>query len=826
MYNNCANCSGRNFSRCPTRIIAHREIMVIGEMPTPQEIKTQNYIDGPAAQILKQTMRKVGLPTDVSKVWYTTALKCAVPKRKGKSTPIDTLRNCRSTIIDEIKNVNPKIVILLGKNPTQCVLNDFKLKITAAYGRATTIPELGDIKLIPVLHPALIMRTPKDYKPFLASLELIADLYKTGKIEEPNEVKWKVTSDDKQFDSMLQHLKQLGASGNLPYVGNDIETTDLDYRFAEFCVLGVAINDTECYVIPREMRHRIPEIWEVLKNTTRCIWHHGKYDTKVMWRRGLGNVPLDEDTIYQHYVFDETSAHDLGSLTKIFLHAPDYKYKMNQNFKAVTLETYDSFFESLCERVAVDCCYTLQLNRVFHAELAKDKKLDTLYNTLIMPAARFLSRVEQNGMKVNPKPLEIMDVEYDKVLEDIMNQIHDLAKDFWDPQLYMEQKKAKTAPDVFNPGSPKQMSWMVFNRLGLKPRIRKGDSTNADVLSSIEPAHPLIDLVLKYRGVKKEQSTYVKGLLKRRDEDGRVRSNFSLHITATGRLSSKEPNVQNIPSYFGVGNVRRAFIPDDGKILMEVDYSGAELRWLACLSNDKVLKDIFIEGRNLHDETATALFGPNFTKQDRMRAKAVNFGIPYGREAQSLAEEFNISIEEAQEMINNWLNAYPGAKRYLQQCADAVVQGNYLETPFFRRRRFGLVTKESLHALQNEARNMPIQSSSSDTLLLSAMYAEDTLKEKYDTKIINLIHDSMLLEVPADPKTVQAVSQYVSGIMKDMPVRLFNLDVPFAVDTDLGPTWGDFAAYDNETGTVEVKVDGKKQNIKYEDWAPTVGISV
>jgi DNA polymerase-1 len=249
------------------------------------------------------------------------------------------------------------------------------------------------------------------------------------------------------------------------------------------------------------------------------------------------------------------------------------------------------------------------------------------------------------------------------------------------------------------------MAWMIFDKLKLKPRIRQGRSTGAKILASIEADIPLINKVLEYRSVSKEKSTYVVGTLKLRDIDGRVRSNFSLHITATGRLSSKEPNVQNLPSANGVGNVRRAYVPPKGKILMEVDYSGAELRWLALLSNDRVLREIFIQGRNLHKETATRMFGPDFTPQQKMRAKAVNFGIPYGREAGSFKDEFNISEQEAQGLIDSWLDAYPEAKEYLQWCGDQVLAGKYLETPWGNRRRAGLVTKESLHALQNEFKN-------------------------------------------------------------------------------------------------------------------------
>lgn len=205
-----------------------------------------------------------------------------------------------------------------------------------------------------------------------------------------------------------------------------------------------------------------------------------------------------------------------------------------------------------------------------------------------------------------------------------------------------------------------------------------------------------------------------------------------------------------------------------------------------------------------------------------MRAKAVNFGIPYGREAQSFKEEFGITIEEAQGMIDGWLNKYHGARDYLNWCADQVLAGNYLQTPWGNRRRAGLVTAESLHNLQNEFKNFPIQGSSSHLLLYSAIKLEKVLKEKYDTVICNLIHDSMYLEVPMDPATVKAVSQLASSTMVQAPVDLFNCHVPFKTDTDLGPDWGNVTEYNDKTETMhwEEVVDGAvvEKSLDYPTW--------
>lgn len=833
----CVNCH-----KCPCRVYpqlskpldtTHRPILVIGETLTAIEAKKGLVMTGPGANILRQTMVKVGIPDDSQHVAFTTATACAIPKKKGANAfPKEALANCRTRLLQEIRDIKPNLILVCGKTALQTLTGDANIKVKAEYGRARKYDYCGDAIVIPIMNPGLILHSPGDYKPFLAMMQLAATYYHGGGAHDRGEVEWEVIDDDQKFDNMLNRLSFYRRMQQLPYVTMDIETTDLDYRVAEFLVAGICYKKNKVFVIPREMRHRLRQVFEF---DMKIIWHHGKYDKKVMWARDLGTVTIGGDTLYMHYVLDETSAHDLEYLSKTYLQAEAYKYKMNQNWKAVTLESYKTFFDALCERVAVDCDYSYQLVQVFEEEIKKEPKLQALYETILIPAANFLTRVEQNGMLVDPFYLETQNEKYEVLLNYTLEEIHNLAAPFWDREKYMYDTQSKTAPTVFNPGSPSQMAWMIFDRLKLKPRVKKGRSTAKEILRSIEPMPDLVKKVLEYRSIQKEKSTYVEGLLNARDVDGCVRTTFSLHITATGRLSSKEPNVQNQPSANGVakvidksvlqklgiseiGRIRRAFIPEKGFVLAEIDYSGAELRWLAYLSKCPVLMKVFMENRNLHNETAISLFGAHFTKIQKMRAKAVNFGIPYGREANSFVDEFNISKEEAQAMIDGWLNTYYGARDYLEWCAKQVLAGNYLETPFGRRRRFGLVTKESLHALQNEARNFPIQSSSSDTLLVSGMELEKPLKKEFNTTIINLIHDSLLLQIPNDKDIIAEVGKYANNVMVNMPIKLFDCPVPFKTDFEVGPDWENLMAFNYDKKCIEEEVDDGIREIDYDEW--------
>ena len=482
-------------------------------------------------------------------------------------------------------------------------------------------------------------------------------------------------------------------------------------------------------------------------------------------------------------------------------------------------------FDALCERVAVDTDYTYQLFFILRDEVAKEPKLEKVYRDMLIPAANFLTRVEENGIFVDADYLHELDVRYTALLQKIKEEIQNVAAPFWDPESYKIATGAKSAPAVFNPGSSQQMAWMIFDRLKLRPRIKKGRSTDKDILKSIEKPPLLVTKVLEYRTVQKEHSTYVLGLLDARDVDGKVRTTFSLHIAATGRLTSKEPNIQNQPSANGVGNIRKCFLPSEGKILAEIDYSGAELRWLAVLSGDENLGKIFRSGRNLHVEVAKALFGEHYTKAQKLRAKALNFGIPYGRKAQSIAEEHNIPVAEAQQMMDDWFVAYPGAKKYLEWCDSQVVRGNYMESAFGRRRRFGLVSPASLDSLQNEARNFAIQSSSSDLLLWCAMDSEKDLLQKWNTKIVNLIHDSMLLEIPADPKTVAEVGRYCYKKMTEAPMKLFGIDLPFKADYEIGKNWSELVEFkldeESEKNNLQIMIEeGQDEGklLSWDDW--------
>lgn len=313
----------------------------------------------------------------------------------------------------------------------------------------------------------------------------------------------------------------------------------------------------------------------------------------------------------------------------------------------------------------------------------------------------------------------------------------------------------------------------------------------------------ILQALFDYREAKKALGTWINGIERRIEADGRVHSTFNLHGTETGRLSSSDPNFQNIPVKKKDDKpeeiVRNVFHAMPGCTYIELDYSQAELRLLAHLSEDDWLTDIYQTERDLHTEVAIALYGPDYSYQQRMRAKAVNFGIAYGRSAYSLMGEFGIPQREAQRMVDEWFERAPNVKRFLDHCRTWVRAGESEPTPFGRRRRFPLITGDTLKDLGNEAANFPMQSTASDLTLLAAMrieywMADSGLQAKAEKRglvcgVVNLVHDAILLEVPAEWRDRCAAK--AQEIMMDTPKRVLGGRVPFTVDWHSADAWAD-----------------------------------
>lgn len=419
-------------------------------------------------------------------------------------------------------------------------------------------------------------------------------------------------------------------------------------------------------------------------------------------------------------------------------------------------------YDKLCEKL---------LNKI------KENEQEKLLTEIEIPLAKVLAKMEITGCQVDKNGIQI----YGKNLTE---QIHALETSIYESVGF-----------TFNINSPKQLGKVLFEDLGLpcKKKTKSGYSTNAEVLESLRYQHPVVDMVLNYRTLAKLNSTYCEGLLKVVDENGRIHSNFNQTETRTGRISSTEPNLQNIPVRTELGReMRRFFCAKDGWVLVDADYSQIELRVLAHISGDKNMIEAFKNNDDIHSITASQVFGMPIdmvTPIMRSRAKAVNFGIVYGIGAFSLAKDIGVSNKEASQYIKSYLAHYNGVDEYMKRVVEKASLDGYVETMFGRRRYLPELTsgKHMLKAFgERVARNMPIQGTAADIIKIAMIKVDERIKkEGLMARLILQIHDELIVEAP------QNESMYVAMLLQEEMEKAVDLLVPLKADAAVGKTWYD-----------------------------------
>ncbi len=432
---------------------------------------------------------------------------------------------------------------------------------------------------------------------------------------------------------------------------------------------------------------------------------------------------------------------------------------------------------------AVKISKLFELKEELLPKLEKDNLLK-LYQEIELPLIKVLARMEYNGVKVDKKWLNSLSERLGKRLDIIVDKAHELAG------------------EEFNLNSPKQLGEILFEKLGLPviKRTKTGYSTNASVLEKLEGKHEIIPLISEYRELAKLKSTYIDSLPPLiNEETGKIHTSFNQMVTATGRLSSTNPNLQNIPIRTEEGReIRKAFIPsNENMILLAVDYSQVELRVFAHLSNDEKLKEAFNSGADIHTETAAEVFevapeevSPNL----RRHAKVINFGIAYGMSAYGLSQDLDIPVEEAQEYIDKYFERFSGVKEYMDQTIEKVKKCGYSETMFGRRRYIPEINSSNYHRrsfAERTAVNTPIQGTAADIMKKSMLDVYDALKEAdFDLNILLQVHDELVFEVNRDDLAQAA------RLIKEKMENTTEIAVPLLVDLQIGENWRDKEDYE------------------------------
>ena len=501
------------------------------------------------------------------------------------------------------------------------------------------------------------------------------------------------------------------------------------------------------------------------------------HNVKDLQRTLLENdLPIEGfifDTALAGYLLDATAGkYDIASLFAAYFHQtlaepkhldPDAFSMLGDTAEAETaFHVYTS---------AVDALY-----EAFAPELEK-RELHELYYKVELPLCAVLARMEHAGMRVDANALAAFGSEMEVQLKTLEQHIYE------------------EAGGPFNINSPKQLGEVLFERLQLPhgKKTKTGWSTNADVLEKLRWENPIVEEVLQYRQYAKFRSTYCDGLLKVIAPDGRIHTSFQMTVTATGRLSSTEPNLQNIPTRTQLGSeFRRMFVPASGCVLVDADYSQIELRLLAHIADDEAMKQAFLTGEDIHTVTAAQVFGvpsDQVTKQMRSHAKAVNFGIVYGIGAFSLSKDIGVSVPKASEYIRSYLSKYSGIAHYMEQTVAKAKRDGYVETMFGRRRYIKeLAAKnKNLQAFgERVAKNTPIQGTAADIIKIAMIKVYNRLKESgLDARLILQVHDELIVEAKED------CAEKVALLLKEEMENAVKLTVPMTVDVNIGKTWYD-----------------------------------
>ena len=466
---------------------------------------------------------------------------------------------------------------------------------------------------------------------------------------------------------------------------------------------------------------------------------------------------------YGEFSFDTAlAAYDLNPSSS------DYSVsKLATNFLGISIDDGD----------AAACAEALwHLKPILRAELEK-QGMTSLYDTIELPLCPVLYRMEREGVAIDRAQLE----QFGEMLSRRIDECEKLIFSF--------------SEEPFNINSTKQLGELLFEKLALPPvkKTKTGYSTNADVLEKLRDKHPIIPAIMDYRMMAKLKSTYAEGLMKVICEDGRIRTTFQNMVTATGRLSSTDPNLQNIPVRTDLGaEIRKMFVPKDGHVLVDADYSQIELRVLAHIADDPVMQRSFIEGEDIHTVTAAQVFGVSpeeVTPLQRRHAKAVNFGIVYGISEFSLSEDIGVTRWEAKDYIDNYLAHYSGVRQYMKQVVVDAKASGFTQTMFGRKRYIPELTSSNFNVRQGAERmalNTPIQGTAADLIKLAMIRVDKALAEEYpQAKLILQVHDELIVECPEDiaPEVAKLVSREMESIAA--------LKVPLTAEAKIGKSWYD-----------------------------------
>jgi DNA polymerase I len=602
-------------------------------------------------------------------------------------------------------------------------------------------------------------------------------------VELSGEGQYELVTTQAQFDGWMSRLQ------DAPLIAFDTETTSLDSMQADIVGLSLSVQPGHaCYIplghdypgVPAQLpRDKVLAALKPIFEDPRRpkVGQHAKYDMNILSHYGIVVQGLKHDSMLESYVWNATATrHDMDSLARKYLGYETVKYEevAGKGAKQISFSQVD--LDTACRYAAEDADITLRLHHALWPLLESEPKLLRVYEDIEIPLVPVLAGMEQRGVLIDVNELR-------KQSQQLGKRMHELQKEAW-----------QSAGREFNLDSPKQLQAILFDELGLPAKLKTPTgqpSTNEEALEAIADDHALPRLILEYRGLAKLRSTYTEKLAEMvNPRDGRVHTSYHQGAVATGRISSNDPNLQNIPVRTEEGRrIRQAFIAPKDWLVMAADYSQIELRIMAHLSGDEGLVRAFQEGGDIHRATAAEVFGldpKDVTSNQRRAAKAINFGLMYGMSAFGLARQLGVDRGEASDYMARYFSRYPGVHAFMEATRERAHRDGYVETLFGRRLYLENLSarNQALRAgAERAAVNAPMQGTAADIIKRAMITVAAWLKGRDDAHMLMQVHDELVFEVHADAiDTVrEAVRERMSGAAE--------LRVPLIVDVGVGKNW-------------------------------------
>jgi len=597
---------------------------------------------------------------------------------------------------------------------------------------------------------------------------------------------YNIISKENELLSIIEDIKKK------KFFSFDLETSSLDYMEAKIVGISIALSDKKSYYIPighssnikykqLSEKYVLDNLKPILQSEKlKKIGHNLKYDRNVLVNYNINLVGIEHDSMLLSYVYDSTAIrHGLDNAAEKYLSHKTIHYEDVAGKGAKQIPFADVDIDIAAEYACEDAVISLELYNYLWSKVSKDKNIVKVYSDIEMPLVPILSKIETNGVLIDSKALQKLSKDLDKELNEI------------------ESKCFKITNKEFNLNSPKQLQEILYDELKIpvsKKTPTGKPSTDEDTLQFLAQTNELPKLILEYRSLNKLKTGYTDKLpLQISKTSGRVHTSYQQAITSTGRLSSTDPNLQNIPIKTSRGKkIRKTFIAQGEKRIFAADYSQIELRIMAHLSEDKNLLKAFKNKIDIHSFTASEIFAidiENVSTDDRRAAKAINFGLIYGMSSFGLSKQLGIPISAAKDYMDVYFERYPRIKSYMNQIKDFAKNNGYVETIYGRKLYLPEISSKNVQRrkyAERTAINAPVQGSAADIIKIAMIQIDQWLSNnKSDTKMIMQVHDELVFEIPE--KNAVADVENIIKIMKNC----VSLNLPLEVNYGIDKNWGD-----------------------------------